>query len=194
MRACCAHRIRIARAGGAVGVDRGRGPGGPWSSLAAWAHPARGCSWPISTTQARAGRRARGAQVRDPNVALHADVDIVAPWRSAASSARATSSCCAAGSSAARPTTSSPTRASPRTSSGAGSCTRLVANAGGLINVAAEREGDRELATQRVRGIEQLMEELFEEAEATETTPLAAAYRQARRRLGRQAAPVLVAA
>ena len=71
----------------------------------------------------------------------------------------------------------------------------FVANAGGLINVAAEREGyDRELATQRVRGIEQLMEELFEEAEATETTPLAAAYRLARRRLAAAAAPAPVAA
>ena len=59
----------------AVGIDRRRGPWAP-SSLAAWAHPARGCSWPISTS-ALAGELA--GRSGDPNVALHADVDIAAP-------------------------------------------------------------------------------------------------------------------
>jgi glutamate dehydrogenase/leucine dehydrogenase len=60
----------------------------------------------------------------------------------------------------------------------------FVANAGGLINIAVEREGyDREQALQRVRGIEDTMAELFDEADTGETTPLAAAYRLARRRL-----------
>jgi glutamate dehydrogenase/leucine dehydrogenase len=65
----------------------------------------------------------------------------------------------------------------------------FVANAGGLINIAVEREGyDRALATQLVRAIEDTMEELLEEADATQSTPLAAAYRLARRRLDEHAA------
>jgi leucine dehydrogenase len=60
----------------------------------------------------------------------------------------------------------------------------FVANAGGLINIAVERQGyDRELALQRVRGIEDTVEELLDEAEASQTTPLAAAHRLARLRL-----------
>ncbi|MGH2979546.1 MAG: Glu/Leu/Phe/Val dehydrogenase family protein, partial [Solirubrobacterales bacterium] len=60
----------------------------------------------------------------------------------------------------------------------------FVANAGGLINIAVEREGyDRERALQRVGGIEDTMDQLLDEAEAAQGTPLAAAYRLARRRL-----------
>jgi leucine dehydrogenase len=60
----------------------------------------------------------------------------------------------------------------------------FVVNAGGLINIAVEREGyDRERALQRVRGIEDTMDELLDEAEAEDVTPLAAAYRLARQRL-----------
>jgi leucine dehydrogenase len=66
----------------------------------------------------------------------------------------------------------------------------FVANAGGLINIAVELEGyDRARATELVQGIEDTMDELLDEAEATETTPLAAAYRLARRRLDQRAAP-----
>jgi len=60
----------------------------------------------------------------------------------------------------------------------------FVANAGGLINIAVEREGyDRERALERVRGIEATMAELLDEAEVEGITPLGAAYRLARRRL-----------
>jgi leucine dehydrogenase len=64
----------------------------------------------------------------------------------------------------------------------------FVANAGGLINCALERDGyDRDRALRRVRGIEDTMSELLDEAEAAGTTPLAAAYHLARRRLERSA-------
>jgi leucine dehydrogenase len=60
----------------------------------------------------------------------------------------------------------------------------FIANAGGLINVASEVEGyDRQETRKRVRGIEQTMGRVLDEAEATGTTPLAAAYSLARKRL-----------
>jgi leucine dehydrogenase len=60
----------------------------------------------------------------------------------------------------------------------------FVANSGGLINVASEVEGyDRKTARERVRGIEQTMHRVFDEADAIGTTPLAAAYSLARQRL-----------
>jgi len=60
----------------------------------------------------------------------------------------------------------------------------FIANAGGLINVASEVEGfGAERAKGRVLGIEQTMARVFEEAESTGSTPLAAAYRLARKRL-----------
>jgi leucine dehydrogenase len=62
----------------------------------------------------------------------------------------------------------------------------FVANAGGIINIAVELEPggyDPARARQRVRGIGDTMREVFDEAEATRTTPLDAAMRLARRRL-----------
>ena len=60
----------------------------------------------------------------------------------------------------------------------------FIANAGGLINVALELEGyDAARARRRVAAIEETMAHILEEAEGAETTPLAAAYAIARRRL-----------
>ena len=62
----------------------------------------------------------------------------------------------------------------------------FVANAGGVINVAAELEPggyDPERTRVRVAQIEDLMAAILAEAEADGTTPLAAAVRRARRRL-----------
>jgi len=63
----------------------------------------------------------------------------------------------------------------------------FVVNAGGLINVAAELERggyDPERARARVAGIEDVVAAILAEAAADDTTPLAAAVRRARRRLG----------
>jgi leucine dehydrogenase len=62
----------------------------------------------------------------------------------------------------------------------------FIANAGGLINVATELdpEGyDAARTKRRAKGIEETMGEIYDEAERSGTTPLAAAYALARRRL-----------
>ena len=62
----------------------------------------------------------------------------------------------------------------------------FIANAGGLINVATELdpEGyDPGRTKRRVLGIEETLRAMFDEAERNRTTPLAAAYALARRRL-----------
>lgn len=62
----------------------------------------------------------------------------------------------------------------------------FIANAGGLINVATELdpEGwDGARTKRRVLGIEDTMEQIYDDAEHAATTPLAAAYALARRRL-----------
>jgi len=63
----------------------------------------------------------------------------------------------------------------------------FVVNAGGLINVAAELDAggyDAERTAARVAEIEGVMAAVLAEAAAADTTPLAAAIRRARRRLG----------
>jgi leucine dehydrogenase len=60
----------------------------------------------------------------------------------------------------------------------------FVANAGGLINIAEEQHGyDPAAARRRVRAISDTLREIFDDAEATDTTPLAAAMGIARKRL-----------
>jgi glutamate dehydrogenase/leucine dehydrogenase len=64
----------------------------------------------------------------------------------------------------------------------------FIANAGGLINVSLELHGyDPAKARAGAAGIEQTMRNLLTEAEGAGVTPLAAAYRLARRRLKTQA-------
>jgi len=61
----------------------------------------------------------------------------------------------------------------------------FIANAGGIINITVELEGnyDAALARRRVAGIERTMEMVFQRAEAAGHTPLEAAYALARERL-----------
>jgi len=60
----------------------------------------------------------------------------------------------------------------------------FIANAGGLINVSLELHGyDAAVARAGAAGIEQTMRDLLDEADGAGVTPLAAAYRLARRRL-----------
>ena len=60
----------------------------------------------------------------------------------------------------------------------------FVANAGGIINIAEELHGyDPAAARQRVRRISDTLQQIFDEAEASGTTPLTAAVEIARQRL-----------
>jgi glutamate dehydrogenase/leucine dehydrogenase len=62
----------------------------------------------------------------------------------------------------------------------------FVANAGGVINIAVEFEDggySRERADARVRGVGDTVRTVLDHAEATGTTPLAAALEIARRRV-----------
>ena len=62
----------------------------------------------------------------------------------------------------------------------------FVANAGGIINISVELEPegyDAERAELRVRGVGDTTRTIFEHADATGATPLAAAMEIARRRL-----------
>jgi len=61
----------------------------------------------------------------------------------------------------------------------------FVANAGGIINIAVELEGDYDpqRATERVRGIGDVMAAVFDEAADAGISPLAAAMRRAERNL-----------
>jgi leucine dehydrogenase len=61
----------------------------------------------------------------------------------------------------------------------------FVANAGGLINIAEEQRGYQPAAARaRVRAITETLREIFDQADASGTTPLAAAAAIARQRLG----------
>jgi leucine dehydrogenase len=60
----------------------------------------------------------------------------------------------------------------------------FVANAGGVINISCEQGGyDAAVARRRVRGIADTLREIFDRAEADQSTPLAAALALARSRL-----------
>jgi leucine dehydrogenase len=59
----------------------------------------------------------------------------------------------------------------------------FVANAGGLISVAADRLGGGEEADRRIVAIEDVMAAILAEARADDVTPLDAALYRARRRL-----------
>ena len=67
----------------------------------------------------------------------------------------------------------------------------FVANAGGIINIAVELEAagyDADRAEERVRGVADTTRAVFDHAEATGATTLAAAMEIARRRLAEAAA------
>jgi leucine dehydrogenase len=127
-----------------------------------------------------------GARWADPNVALLADVDILAPCalggainEANVGRLRARVICGSANNQLAHDGL-----AEDLAAHGILYAPDFVANAGGLINIAVEREGyDAAKAKRLTAGIEETMAELFGEAEVGGITPLAAAFQVARKRL-----------
>jgi leucine dehydrogenase len=186
IRACCAHRFGSPDLEGRSVAVVGVGRVGAELARRLAAAGARVLLADIDEHKRALAEELPGTTWRDPNVALQAAVDVLAPCalggvvnESNVGLLRCEIVCGSANNQLAHEGLAEDLRAA-----GILYAPDFVANAGGLINIAVEREGyDRERALQRVREIEDTMQELFEEAEAADTTPLAAAYRLARRRL-----------
>jgi leucine dehydrogenase len=127
-----------------------------------------------------------GARWSDPNVALLADVDVLAPCalggainESNVGRLRSRVVCGSANNQL-----SHDGLAEDLAAHGILYAPDFVANGGGLINIAVEREGyDAAKARRLAAGIEETMNALLDQAESEGTTPLDAAYRIARKKL-----------
>jgi leucine dehydrogenase len=186
MRACCAHRFGSPELAGRAVAIVGIGRVGSQLARRLGDAGARLFLADIDESKRALVDELPGAQWCDPNVALHAEVEVVAPCAlgGVVNESNVELLRCAIVCGSANNQLAHEGLAEDLHARGILYAPDFVANAGGLINIAVEREGyDRERATQRVRGIEDTIEELFEEAESEGTTPLAAAQRLARGRL-----------
>jgi leucine dehydrogenase len=126
------------------------------------------------------------ARWADPNVAIQADVDVLAPCAlgGAINETNVSRLRCAVVCGSANNQLSHDGLAEDLAEQGILYAPDFIANAGGLINCAVELEGyDPARARRRTAAIEQTMSDLLEDAERAGITPLAAAYELARRRL-----------
>jgi leucine dehydrogenase len=186
MRACCAHRFGSGDLEGRVVSVVGVGRVGTELARRLAAAGARLFLADVDERKRALADELPGATWCDPNVALQAEADVLAPCalggvvnESNVGLLRCHIVCGSANNQLAHEGLAEDLQAN-----GILYAPDFVANAGGLINIAVEREGyDRDRALGRVREIEDVMQELLEEADSEETTPLAAAYRLARRRL-----------
>ena len=164
------------------------------------ARPRRRPRWPSCCADggARARRRRRrpgkrelaerlGARWTDPAEALTAEVDVLAPCAlGGVLDRRVGAARCAAGRSPAPPTTSSPTTRSPTALAERGIlwAPDFVANAGGIINISRRARARRlrpDARRRRVRAVGDTLRQIFDDAEAGNATPLAAAMELGRR-------------
>jgi leucine dehydrogenase len=127
-----------------------------------------------------------GASWADPNVALQAEVDVLAPCAlgGAINESNVGRLGCQIVCGSANNQLAHDGLADDLAAHGILYAPDFIANAGGLINVAAELEGyDEARARFRAAAIEHTTVRLLNEADRAGTTPLAAAYELARRRL-----------
>jgi leucine dehydrogenase len=186
MRACCAHRFGSPDLEGRAVAVVGVGRVGSQLARRLCAAGARLLLADIDERKRALAGELPGAQWCDPNVALHAEVDVLAPCAlgGAVNESNVGLLRCAVVCGSANNQLSHEGLAEDLRAHDILYAPDFVANAGGLINIAIEREGyERDRALYKVRGIEDTMDELLEEAEEQGTTPLAAAHRLARRRL-----------
>ncbi len=126
------------------------------------------------------------ARWADPNVALQADVDVLAPCAlgGAINETNVSRLRCAVVCGSANNQLSHDGLAEDLAAQGILYAPDFIVNAGGLINCAVELEGyDPARARRRTAAIEQTVSDLLEDAARAGITPLAAAYELARRRL-----------
>ena len=126
----------------------------------------------------------------DPNVAVLAEVDVLAPCAlgGAINGANVSRLRCRVICGSANNQLSHDGLADDLAALGILYAPDFVANAGGLINIAVELEGyDRDRALRRAEAIGDKMQQLLAHADESGTTPLAAAYERARERLSASA-------
>jgi leucine dehydrogenase len=135
-----------------------------------------------------------GADWTDPDAALLADVDVLAPCALGGVLNEETVPAlrCRAIAGAANNQLGAESVAEQLTARGILWAPDFVANAGGILNISAELEPEGyapERAEQRVRAVGGTLRTIFDEAEASGTTPLAAAMGLAYRRLAEASDP-----
>ena len=135
-----------------------------------------------------------GADWTDPDAALLADVDVLAPCAlgGVLDDETVPALRCSAIAGAANNQLAAESIAERLTDRGILWAPDFVANAGGIINIAVELEPAGyapERAEERVRAVGGTLRTIFDDAEATGTTPLAAAMALAYRRLAEASAP-----
>jgi leucine dehydrogenase len=186
MRACCAHRFgsrdltgrRIAVVGvGRVGSRLARRLSAAGATLVLA---------DIDEDKRSLAAELQGASWADPNVALQAEVDVLAPCAlgGAINETNVGRLRCEIVCGSANNQLAHDGLADDLAAHGILYAPDFIANAGGLINVAAELEGyDEAGARYRAAAIEQTTARLLKEADEAGVTPLAAAYELAHRRL-----------
>jgi leucine dehydrogenase len=191
MRACCAHRFGSPILAGRTVAVVGVGRVGTQLARRLSAAGAKLIVADIDEQKRALADELPGARWADPNVALQAEVDVLAPCAlggaingANVSRLRAEIICGSANNQLAHDGL-----ADDLARLGILYAPDFIANAGGLINVAVELEGyDRDKALRRAWEIGRTMAQLLEDAERAAITPLAAAYALARRRLAQPAA------
>jgi leucine dehydrogenase len=186
IRACCEHRFGSRELGGrrvaVVGVGR------VGSRLARRLGRAGAELIVADIDESKRALTARLPRARwvDPNVALQAEVDVLAPCAlgGVINESNVGRLRCGIVCGSANNQLSHEGLAEDLAANGILYAPDFIANAGGLVNIAVEREGyDAAKAKRLAAGIEHTMAGLLRDAETNGSTPLAAAYRLARRRL-----------
>jgi leucine dehydrogenase len=142
----------------------------------------------IDDSKKSLAKELKGARWTDPTTALLADVDIVAPCAlgGMVNGHSVQRLRCAIVCGSANNQLAHDGLAEDLAERGILYAPDFIANAGGLINVATELEPegyDPARTKRRALGIEETMDQIYDEAQHGDTTPLATAYALARRRL-----------
>jgi leucine dehydrogenase len=186
IRACCAHRFGADDLKGRVVAVVGVGRVGSQLARRLSRAGAKLILADIDERKRALTEELPGARWVDPNVAIQADVDVLAPCAlggainpSNVGRLRCRIICGSANNQLAHDGL-----ADDLAELGVLYAPDFVANAGGLINIAVELEGyDPDRALRRAEAIGKTMEQLLKHAGEAGTTPLAAAYELARKRL-----------